>query len=373
VLATSAATAGVTAAAPAAARGSAASAVPWKSVGAGWVLAEHSTGTSTNLGTTTLELVSPSGAKYALYTWGKSATPPPPLVAWSPSKTEVLLQVLNKNHQTTGVFDRLNLLTGTMSTFKLASTTIVSYTRPTGLQILAEQIKPTATAWSATVERVTKAGQLVKALVTENVIGPWGLAPVYAPDGASVAFDAKTGVAVVSNAGGAVEKLPVPGVNKSLGCGPARWWNSGTILASCAGRLWLVPANGAKPRALTPARGPIDSGGNTDLGDFAAWQLPSGLYLNSAGACGSVVVNRQNANGSITTLHIPGLADPWIMTAVGPRLLIHSPGCGGGPGGFPGAAVAWYNPATKAEQVLFAKGVFSRPLAFPTMADSPSY
>jgi hypothetical protein len=70
-------------------------------------------------------------------------------------------------------------------------------------------------------------------------------------------------------AGGLIRHLASPGV-----CTPVRWWSSSTVLASCAaselteaGRMWLVPASGAKPTALTPPRpdGP-------DLSDFNIWQ-----------------------------------------------------------------------------------------------------
>jgi hypothetical protein len=352
LLATSAANAGVTAASP-----SAAAAVPWKSVGAGWVLAEYSTGTFAKPAATTLELVSPAGVKYALRTWAKSAAPG--LAAWSPSKTEVLLEG-TKNAQP--IFDRLNLQTGAISPVNLGHVWVASYTLPTGLQILAERPTNTVTTWTDTLERFTKTGQPVKALLTEKSNKQIELDPVYAPDGASIALSVPGGVAVISNAGGPVEKLPVPGWSKTTGCRVARWWNSSTILASCGARLWLVPANGAKPKALTPVRA------NIYQRDFGAWQLPSGLYLNSTGpACGTEVVNKQSANGSITTLNIPGLDDAIVLTASGPRLLVYSFSCD--PTNQPGYTVAWYNPATKAEQVLFPKGAFGI-LPFPSIANA---
>jgi hypothetical protein len=355
LLATSVANAGVKPAAP-----RAAAAVPWKSVGAGWVLAEFSTGTATNRAATTLELASPAGAKYPLYTWPKSVTPR--LFAWSPSKTEVLVQVASSAVPSGALF-RLNLLTGQSTTIGFAGSMLsVSYTLPTGLQILAdEQLDPTATTWTELVERVTKSGLPVKAIATvkHGPGDPNQMSPVYAPDGASIAVGYGGGVAVVSNAGGPVKRLPIPGVTKIIGCQVARWWNATTILAGCSDQLWLVPANGAKPTALTK----YASGAN-----FAAWHLPSGLYVNSAGAC-AVMVNKQNANGSFTLLHIPGLGEPRILSAAGPRLLIDSSNLNCKTGSNPGDTVAWYNPATGAKTVLFTKGVFSI-LPFPNVADA---
>jgi TolB protein len=349
----------VTAAATAAAPTSAA--VPWSSVGAGWVLAMYSTGTSSNRGATTLELVSPAGAKYPMHTWAKSVKPPR-LVAWSPSKSEALLQAWSTS-QTSTVFDRLNLRTGTITIITLARTQrIASYTLPTGLQLLAEESQgtPVNKTWTDTVERVTSTGQPAKVIVTlKNPVSD--MFPVYAPDGASIAIAYSGGVAVVSNAGGPVKRLPVPalGMTTATDCLVTRWWNTTTILATCGGRLWLVPANGAKPTAL-PQFG----------SDVAAWHLPSGLYVNSFGACGVAMLSKQNAHGSHSLLHIPGLGDPYLRTAAGPRFLIESDpanvGCGPND---PGSTVAWYNPATGAKTVLFAKGVFGL-LPFPNVADA---
>lgn len=343
----------------AASHSAAAAAVPWRSVGAGWVLAEYATGTTNNLGTTTLELVSPAGAKYPLHTWtAKSVLQIPTLAAWSPSKTEVLLQVWGNAYTE---FDRLNLMTGKITTItKLPlGMRVVSYTLPTGLQFLADVITSTATTWTETVERLTKTGLRVKTIITlkHNAIDSAPLNPVYAPDGASIALGYPGGLAVVSNAGGAVKKLPVKGTGANLGCTAVRWWNSSTILGRCAGQLWLVPANGAKPTALTP-----------NAGIFAAWHLPSGLYLNELHGC-TLSIDKENANGSITALHIPGLGGPRILTAAGPRLLIENSTlpCTGSTN-YQGDSMAWYNPGTKAKQVLFAKGVLGT-VPFPNVAD----
>lgn len=357
LLVTSVANAGVTTAA--APRSAAAEAVPWRSVGAGWVLAEYATGTTNNLGTTTLELVSPAGTKYRLHTWAaKSVLQLPTLAAWSPSKTEVLLEVWGNAY---AQFDRMNLMTGKIRTIiKLPlGTNVRSYTLPTGLQLLADDITSTATTWTERVERLTKTGLRVKTIITmkHTSIDADPLDPVYAPDGASIAIGYRGGLAVVSNAGGAVKKLPVTGPGAKLGCTAVRWWNARTILGRCAGQLWLVPANGAKPTALTP---------NASI--FAAWHLPSGLYLNELHVC-TLSIRKQKANGSITALHIPGLGGPRILTAAGPRLLIDNTTlpCTGSTH-YRGDSMAWYNPGTKAKHVLFAKGVFGT-LPFPNLAD----
>ena len=101
-----------------------------------------------------------------------------------------------------------------------------------------------------------------------------------------------------------------------------------------------VPASGARPKALTPVR---KSG--MDLGDLDAWSLPSGLYLQSAGACGTLELNKQATNGSVAPVKVPGLpagASVAVVTALGPQLLIHGLGCS------PGGQLVWFNPATRA-------------------------
>ena len=124
--------------------------------------------------------------------------------------------------------------------------------------------------------------------------------------------------------------MDVPGTDPGVGCSPERWWTPSAILAACIAkstnsepRLWLLPANGARPTALTPQR----KAGH-DLGDFDAWRLSSGLYLQSEGACGVTEINKQAANGSVTPVNVPGTpnSDNVIVTAAGPRLLIEPEG-----------------------------------------------
>ena len=56
------------------------------------------------------------------------------------------------------------------------------------------------------------------------------------------------------------------------------------------GNMWLVPASGATPTVLTPPRRKI----TFDMGDFNAWQLSSGLYVDGVGACATLVIGRQH-------------------------------------------------------------------------------
>jgi TolB protein len=328
-------------------------AVPWRSVGPGWVLDTYSAGTRVRPAPTTLYLVSPGGAKYPLLTWRVSATPAPTIVAWAGDKTEALFALHSANGQPGG-YGELNLATGKMTrvAFASAATTPLGYTLPGGAQILGI----TQSGQNTTIARYTQSGALVKALVTV------GQAPgaSYSPDGAKLAVPALGGLLLVSNAGGVLRKLPVTGAGAKATCEPVRWWNATTVLASC-GRLWLVPASGARPSALTPVRNPAKP--PHDYGDLDAWQLPSGLYLQSAGACGTLELNRQAANGSITKVTVPGMTDsPVVVTAYGAQLLIGQLGCEGS-----GGQLAWFNPATGAEHWLFRTGAGPSAVAYNSL------
>jgi len=322
-------------------------AVPWGSVGTGWVLTEYSAGTASKPKPTTLYVISPNGAKYPVYTWKASAAGAPPVVAWAGNKTEALLGYATG----TGKYSELNLRTGKLTTVTLAGKAVaLGYTLPTGQQILGET--PTGTAGGkATVARYTQAGKLVKALVTEQA---YSISAVYSANGVELAVSSANGLELVSNAGGVLRKLPVPGIATSTGCAPERWWNASTILATCyaknsyAPQLWLVPASGAKPSALTPVR----KSGSGDYGDVNAWQLSSGLYLQSLGACGTFEINKQAKNGSITPVTVPGTVNsPFVVTASSSRLLVETGGCAGG------GQLVWFNPGTRAGQWLFKTGV----------------
>jgi len=307
--------------------------VPWAQVGAGWELVMYATATSR----WTLYVAGPSGAKYALHTW--SAAPPGTPVAWSGDKTRALFF-----NDATGKVTQLNLMTGKTNTFTLTGqTSPVAYTLPDGLNILAVRNYGTSYA----LERFNLTGKLQKVLLRDS----FASGGVYNPNGVTLAVAGSKGVRLVSNAGGVIRNLNVPGTDTRVGCTPVRWWSSGTILADCIAsghsqaRLWLVPASGAKPTALTPQRTK-----SFDLGDLDAWRLSSGLYLQSAGACSALEINKQAANGSIAPVKVPGTpnTENVILTADGPRLLVYTlNACDAGEG------LLWYNPGTHARTWLF--------------------
>jgi hypothetical protein len=315
--------------------------VPWAAVGPGWELVEYTNGTPAKPAPATLYLVSPGGTRYSLHTWRSSASAPS-LVDWSGDKTRALFYENAGNQMM-----QLNLLTGKQSSwFRLAGQAVTAgYTRPAGLNILGVR----ANGSVVTLARYSLTGKLVKVLATGT---DFAINGVDSADGTTLAVSASTGLKLISNAGGVIRQLPVPGTDPKMGCSPVRWWNARTVLSQCFGnkaaiaRLWLVPVSGARPVALTPQR--TQSG--YDLGDIDAWRLNSGLYLQSAGACGTLEFNKQNANGSVTPVKVPGTLNvsTRLLTAVGARLLVDAiTGCGGS------NSLVWFNPGTRAEQWLF--------------------
>jgi TolB protein len=307
-----------------------AAAVPWKSVGTGWVLAEDA---SAKNGPATLYLVSPSGRKYALRAPGG-------LIAWSAGKTQALFELSQENK-----LEQLNLQTGKASKFGLPlGTYALGYAQPAGRQVLAVTQK----GLTSTLATYNLSGQLVTTLGTAK----YGADGIGAANGSAFAVASSSGLRLVSSSGRLLKNLTVPA---AVGCEPVRWWTAGEVLATCTTKsggsydehLYLVPANGARPAELTPFRT-----SSYDLGDFDAWRLPSGLYLQSFGACGTLEINKLAANGSITPVTVPGTASPSyeVITADGPRLLIETEGCTAR------GQLLWLNPATRAETWLFKSG-----------------
>ena len=343
-----AATSGAAATTGAAGTPAALAGVPWSKVGPGWELAEYTAGRppgdtagpAAKASPVTLYLISPAGVRYPMHTWGSQATAPY-LIAWSGDKTRALLGLTGSK------YEQLTLATGKLTAGQLPGRAQpAGYTLPDGLNILGITEGSSGSAPS-TVARYSLAGQLLKVLTR----GANESTAAYAANGTALAVSGSKGLELVSNAGGVIRALPVPNTSLPLGCTPARWWNSTTVLAECfakgadAPRLWLVPISGKRPTALTPQR----SGAGPDLGDIGAWQLPSGTYLQALGGCATLQIFRQAASGSITPVvpaHTAG-QDNRIVTALGGRLLINAQtACPGS------ESLLWYNPATKAEQWL---------------------
>jgi hypothetical protein len=319
--------------------------VPWSRVGPGWTLAmffrdSGGEGAVVKYGATTLYLVDPQGGRYSLRTWpARNVADQWYLLAWSGDTRRALFTSRGASDQVQ--VHQLQLRTGRLSTFTMpADMTVLGYTRPDGLNILMSKLRP---GGGGTLQRFSLTGRLQKTLARVDYLG----AVAYQPAGANLAASEKNGLALVSNGGGIIRRLPVPGVR--YGCNPVRWWTASTILASCMGtfsqpwqRLWLIPASGARPRAFTPVR----SGPSFDLGDLNAWQLPGGLYLDAAQGCGAGTIGRQPARGPEQQVQVPGAVSEVIVNATRTQLEVERFG-----GCVAGTSMVWFNPATRAVRV----------------------
>jgi hypothetical protein len=328
------------------------SAVPWRKVGPGWALAEYSAtqegeGVKFKAGSSTLYLVDPQGGRYKLVTWSaRSPRASWHLLDWSGDVSRALFGT------SVGLFGtgrehvyQLQLRTGRVTGLKLpANVAAVGYTRPSGLNILAEKWT-SMTSTAITVQRYSLTGKLQKNLASDKGLGlfagPIGVPPVpYNSNGTELAAGTTNGLELISNAGRVIRKLPIRSATE--GCAAVRWWSRSTVLATCmvtneAGpRMWLVPVSGSRPTALTPVR---TSG--FDLGDFNAWQLSSGLYVDGYGACGSLVIGRQPAHGNEVQVNVPDSGSNLIVNATRSTLMVERiNACN------PGRSLVWFNPAT---------------------------
>jgi hypothetical protein len=144
-------------------------------------------------------------------------------------------------------------------------------------------------------------------------------------------------------------------------CSPVRWWAPTMVLANCsaehgsARQLWKVPIDGGAPTALTAVNSGQgdDPGFGGDLGDGIAWELPSGTFLQSAGACGTAFLSRLTPDGHTTRVNVPGMSQSVFVTgATGDKLVLQGRmDCGGG------TALVSYDPAANTSTVLLGPPV----------------
>ena len=316
------------------------SAVPWREVGPGWVLAEYWPGryeweAKPRAAAATLYLIDPAGGRYRLYRWPVTKNPPF-LVDWSGDKSRALVS-------SSGPLEQVVLATGKISRFRLpGEAQVIAYTRPSGQGLLGWRQVGSRTQ----LARYRLTGELAKVLISDTST----IAAVYSSKGSALAVGGPHGVLLVSNRGGVIRGLPVPGVRG--GCAPSRWWNSRVILAWCRAasssrsRLWLVPVSGARPSALTAQRGRR----SPDPGDIGAWQVRGRLYLQALAPSGIARIFRQPANGQVAAVTVPHTAgDNWILAARGPRLLLAAEQ---DPCDDSNTSLTWFNPVTRREQML---------------------
>jgi TolB protein len=315
--------------------------VPWGQIGPGWALAEYTTGSYQVAAPVTLYAVDPEGGMYQVFQW-PATTDPWNLIDWSGDKTRVLLQEPGSANPTT--LHQLTLATGQITTFTVsaAGSQALGYTRPDGENILVAQDGIARYSLTGVFQaRLSQAGSEYQSAVSSL-------------DGLTEVLSGGTGVELVSNAGGMIRWLPVPGAAGNAGsCMPVRWWNPSDVLVSCIAsqvseeQLWLVPVSGAAPTALTPPRSPY----GPDFGDVDAWQLPTGLYLQAQAGCGPPFIATQSASGAVQAVTVPGASSGNVVIATtGDSMLVQEfSEC------LQGSSLAWFNPATGSAQLVLTR------------------
>lgn len=341
--------------------------VPWAQVGPGWLLtlwspapelAPWQTPTpgqpTATTARSTLYLVDPDGGRYVVTTFPPSDAGAPTLADWSGDGTHALL--IGRSQGKPSTIMNVDLKTGATSAFAVAaSVNEARYSRPTGAAILMTSDRTEAGSSTASLKRVDLSGTEQLTYPTDQFGSIFRGPYLAAPDGTSLVLGTSAGLVVMGNDGGVLATLSIPGESE---CRPASWWDgktAATILASCdvhtpsqafASRLWLVPVAGGTPTALTA---PIDGTG-PDLGDLDAWQLPSGTFVQAAGACGNQYLAKLDADGTTSPVSVPGV-DPHSSIVVvgvdGTGLYLRaSVGCPGT------TSLVRYDPATNTSAVV---------------------
>jgi len=334
-------------------------AIPWKQVGPGWVLAlwdsspaatqSEEPPTTVPGESATLYLVDPQGGRYLVKTFPSADTPT--LSDWSGDGRRALLVDPEASGASPGTeVSEIDLASGTVHTISLPTSVSVSYTNPSGLALLATaQITPE-------LQRLSPDGTVELSYPTQlGALGAFNGASRESPDGTEIAMGTNNGggIALVDNAGKLLSNLLIPGTTY---CSPVRWWALAEVLVSCLEGtngftgLWLVPASGAAPTALTvqpPA-------GSQDVGDEDAWPVGGGTYLQDAGACGYVYLAVLDPDHTTSPVAVPGVAEgnsQIVLGAAGNRLLVQSAvACG------PGVSLLWFNPQSQAASVVLGPG-----------------
>lgn len=377
--ATSTATSAPVPGAPAASHGVEATVneVPWSKVGPGWTLATwspvvaHRPGEERAPGepdpetaATTLYLVDPAGDRYAISTFSR-ADARLDLADWSGDGSHALFESTGNPWVIS-----IDLRTGKQTRIPIPARAYPRYTRPDGDALLVST-NDTSDA-PGTLTRIDLNGNEQQSYPTKDLGGAGQFSGSYlaSADGTQLVLGTANlgnelvprrddSLVVMGNDGRIIRTLPTPMPNGE--CAPMRWWTSTVVLAGCSaehgsgGQLWKIPIDGAAPTALTAVNDGQgnDRGFDGSLGEGLAWELPSGTFLQSAGACGTAFLSRLTPDGHTTRVKVPGMSQSVFVTGATADTLIlegHMD-CGGG------TALVSYDPAANTSTVLLGPTV----------------
>jgi hypothetical protein len=329
--------------------------VPWSKVGPGWMLAiwspvtPHMPGAQPERGeqapeatTALLYLDDPQGNRYTISTLGADEKSVPDLIDWSGDGGHALL---GSKYTAPSTVTSIDLHTGVQTMIPVNGSP--RYTRLDRTSLLVTTAYNTKTNEPGTLKRLDVAGKELQSYPTElGAAGKFGGDYLESLDGTLLVLTTQghrnqatsspeNAMVVMGNDGDIIRTLPSP--MPKAECAPVRWWTTSVMLAQCSnaagGQLWKVPLDGGTPTALTAVNSgqEDDPGFGGDIGDGVAYQLPSGTFLQSAGACGSMFLSRLTPDMHTTRVKIPGVSDSVIVAgATADKLLILGKvGCGG--------------------------------------------
>jgi TolB protein len=358
-------------AAPAVARGveAAIGNVPWAKVGQGWMLALWNPITpvmpgsdpvpnepARDVATTTMYLVDPQGNRYPITTFAPGADPQ--LIDWSGDGTHALLE---SERYGSSPLVSIDLHTGVQTTLPIEG--YARYARPDGNALLVTSYHDGSKP--GTLKRIDLTGNEQQSYPTDQLggAGPFSGYFLRSPDGTQLVLGtanlgndvvprSDNSLVVMSNDGKIIRTLPSP--MPKAQCSPSRWWTSTVVLAHCTNdsgsQLWKVPVDGGTPTALTAVNSgqEDDPGFGGDIDDWVAYQLPSGTFLQSTGACGSIFLSRLTPDMHTTRVDVPGVSDSIAVAGVtGDKLLLLAKvGCSGT------TSLLTYDPAANTSTVL---------------------
>lgn len=147
-------------------------------------------------------------------------------------------------------------------------------------------------------------------------------APVGGTDGTVLPLPGR--VAVVT--GHPLRVLGVDGTRRRLagppgvgGCGPRRWWGSGSLVVTCSDHsLWQVPVHGGPPVAVTQE--PDPHGAVMDFGAEDAVRVGGEIFVQKSAGCGAGWLARADPDG--TTTNIDGTRSQRLVGVLRDRLLV---------------------------------------------------
>jgi hypothetical protein len=367
-------------------------AVPWSQFGPGWTIAIWSPAVATLPGEqpapgqpthanspATLYLVDPAGGRYVITSFpppGDKANPD--LVDWSGDGGHALFYA---RYSTPPMAISVDMHTGAQTTIPVndtagsgAAVASARYALPDGTAVLLSTGFDGGTP--GTLKRVDLAGHPQLSYPTDQLGGAGQFSGNYleSADGTQLVLETANlgnqlvprgdnSLVVVRNDGTIVRALPSP-VPEGR-CSPVGWWSATVVLAHCtslkssANQLWEVPLDGGAPIALTAVNSGSenDPGFGPDLGDVDAWQLPSGTFLQSEGACGSSFLSRLTPDGHAAKVIVPSVDNQHSVLVIGvsgdnAKLMIRAAmDCG------PGTSLLTYDPAANTSTVLLGPPV----------------